>query len=276
MSDNINNINFQNKPRQNGKAFAGLILLAVGGILLLRQLDFLMIPGWIWNWPTWILLWGIYAGAKHNFQKPIWGILIFIGLFGLLNEAFPDLHLHNFVFPVIIIAIGLWIILRRNQSPTNRDKFAREWEQKWDWRYHTPADPAVETGSDAGNIPPINPGSGKFSTDDFIDSTSVFGGAKKTILSKNFRGGDITNIFGGAEIDFTQADINGRVIIDITQVFGGTKIIVPPHWQVISNLSAVFAGVDDKRLRQTGAGDNNKILVLEGVSIFAGIEIRTF
>jgi predicted membrane protein len=109
-----------------------------------------------------------------------------------------------------------------------------------------------------------------------MDSTSIFGGSKKTILSKNFRGGDVTNIFGGAEIDLTMADIDGKVIIDITQLFGGTKIIVPPHWQVVSNLSAVFAGVDDKRLRKTGSGDNNKILVLEGVSIFAGIEIRSF
>ena len=85
--------------------------------------------------------------------------------------------------------------------------------------------------------------------DDYIDAVSVFGGVKKTILSKDFKGGDIVNIFGGAEMDLTQADINGRVILDITQIFGGTKIVVPSHWQVVSDIAAVFAGVDDKRLR---------------------------
>lgn len=112
--------------------------------------------------------------------------------------------------------------------------------------------------------------------DDYLDAVSVFGGVKKTILSKTFKGGDIVNVFGGAEIDLTMADIEGKVVIDITQIFGGTKIIVPSHWQVVSNLSAVFAGVDDKRLRKTGSGDDNKILVLEGVSIFAGVDIRSY
>jgi predicted membrane protein len=75
-------------------------------------------------------------------------------------------------------------------------------------------------------------------------------GLTKASFSKSFRGGDITNIFGGTELDFTQADINGRVVIDITQVFGGTKIIVPSNWQVVVDMSAIFAGVDDKRIKK--------------------------
>jgi len=66
------------------------------------------------------------------------------------------------------------------------------------------------------------------------------------------------------------------VIIDITQVFGGTKIIVPSHWQVVSDLAAVFAGMDDKRIKNTAMPNSDKILVLKGVSIFAGIDIRSF
>jgi predicted membrane protein len=70
---------------------------------------------------------------------------------------------------------------------------------------------------------------------------------KRTILSKDFKGGDIVNIFGGTDLDLTQADINGRVVIDITQLFGGIKLIIPPHWQVTSDVAAVFSNVDDKR-----------------------------
>jgi predicted membrane protein len=82
-------------------------------------------------------------------------------------------------------------------------------------------------------------------------------------------------VFGGAELDFTQADIQGRVVIDITQIFGGTKIIVPSNWQVVSDLAAVFASVDDKRINR-GILDNDKILVLKGVSIFAGVDVRSY
>ena len=112
--------------------------------------------------------------------------------------------------------------------------------------------------------------------DDYLDTVSVFGGVKKTILSKDFKGGEVVNIFGGAELDFTQADITGRVILDITQIFGGTKIIIPSHWQVVSDIAAVFGSIDDKRMRSTAAPNSEKILVLKGVSIFAGVDIRSY
>ncbi|MGZ3777837.1 MAG: LiaF transmembrane domain-containing protein [Mucilaginibacter sp.] len=284
MNDTEKDIDYQNKPRHNGKVLVGMVLLAVGGILLLEQFTFLDIPGWIWSWPTWIIIWGLYSGARHNYRNSTWAILLFIGFAGVLNEAIPGLHLGNLIWPAAIILIGVWIILRRNHTwekgkwdrKWDKGKWEAEWKQKWDARYHTSAQPQEGQPAEAGDTDTPPPPPPNIGADDFLDATSIFGGAKKTVLSKNFRGGDITNIFGGAEIDLTMADIDGRVVLDITQVFGGTKIIVPSHWQVVSNLSAVFAGVDDKRLRKTGSGDNNKILVLEGVSIFAGVDIRSF
>jgi predicted membrane protein len=115
--------------------------------------------------------------------------------------------------------------------------------------------------------------------DDVLDSVSIFGGVKKSILSKEFKGGEIVNIFGGAELDFTQADINGIVVIDITQIFGGVKLIVPPHWQVTSDIAAIFSGFDDKRFNKhnlQSPPNNNKLLVLKGTSIFAGVDIRSY
>ncbi|HZH94371.1 MAG TPA: LiaF domain-containing protein, partial [Flavisolibacter sp.] len=104
----------------------------------------------------------------------------------------------------------------------------------------------------------------------------VFGGIKKIVLSKNFKGGDLVNFMGGSEINLTQADFSGRIRIETTNVFGGTKLIVPPTWDVQSEVVAVFGGVDDKRqLIGTGV-DPNKVLVIEGTCIFGGIEIRSF
>ncbi|HZX58264.1 MAG TPA: LiaF domain-containing protein [Mucilaginibacter sp.] len=271
-------IDTQNKPQGNGKILAGMILLVVGGILLLKQFDYLEIPGWIWSWPTWVILWALYSGARHNYRNSSWIIFLFIGMLGILNYAVPVLHLYNFIWPIIIISIGLWLILRRNNN-WDKKAWKKDWEQKWDWRNHagqTPPPPADDASNSSTTIPPADTKKTRMTGDDYLDAVSVFGGVKKTILSKTFKGGDIVNVFGGAEIDLTMADIEGKVVIDITQIFGGTKIIVPSHWQVVSNLSAVFAGVDDKRLRKTGSGDDNKILVLEGVSIFAGVDIRSY
>ena len=60
-------------------------------------------------------------------------------------------------------------------------------------------------------------------------------------------------------------------------VFGGVKLIVPPHWQVINQIDGVFHGVDDKRRAPAGAyTEINKTLVLNGSAVFGGIEIRSY
>ena len=110
---------------------------------------------------------------------------------------------------------------------------------------------------------------------DVLDVTAIFGGVKKNILTKNFKGGEIVCVMGGAEINLTQADFQGKVIIDSFNMFGGTKIIVPPDWDVQSQVVAIFGGVDDKRPPSAHV-DHSKILYLDGTCIFGGVEIRSF
>jgi hypothetical protein len=178
---------------------------------------------------------------------------------------------------------GIWLIIKRNNhTPEYWDK--NDWKKKWEYNKFqysapnpiNPNEPVVDytTGGTTANNDPVNPQGP--TGDDHLEAISIFGGVKKIIFSKSFQGGEIVNIFGGSELDLTQADINGRVYIDITQVFGGTKIIVPAHWVVISDMAVVFAGVDDKRIRTATPLDNNKVLVLKGTSIFAGVDIRSY
>jgi predicted membrane protein len=115
--------------------------------------------------------------------------------------------------------------------------------------------------------------SSQYNPADYINSTTVFGGINKTIISKNFKGGKINNLFGGTEIDFTHADINGVVVLDISQVFGETKLTVPIDWRVETDLSQFFSEVDDKRTKTYL--HTTKVLVLKGVSVFAGVDVTT-
>jgi hypothetical protein len=277
-----NDIEHPNNPNK-GKAMAGVILLAIGGLLLLKQFADFLIPGWLFSWPMWLIAGGLYFGAKHNFQKSSWAIMVFLGVIFLLNDNIDDAS--RVVWPLAIIAFGIWIILKRGRrgdpqfwEKHYKDQFDKK-QAHFDFGKVTDDPNAEYVVKD--DVPPKDPYTPPYtppfqSGDDFLDTVSVFGGVKKTVLSKNFRGGEIVNIFGGAELDFTQADINGRVVIDITQIFGGTKIIVPSNWQVISDLAAVFAGVDDKRIRSTASSNNDKILILKGTSIFAGVDIRSY
>jgi predicted membrane protein len=117
---------------------------------------------------------------------------------------------------------------------------------------------------------------GSVSEDDFVDSTSVFGGANKNIISKNFKGGDLVNIFGGTELNLSQADFTGTAIVELTTIFGGTKFIIPSNWSVKSEVVTIFGGMEDKRNIQGITDGSDKILLLKGTVIFGGIEIKSF
>src|SRR5206468_9406343 len=144
------------------------------------------------------------------------------------------------------IFIGLFFIFRRSRYPSFAQR--KEWRNQWrNMRY--------------------NPDVIDTATGEWLDSTSVFGGAKKVILSKNFKGGDITCFMGGAEIDLSQADIQGKIVIDTTAVFGGIKLIIPPNWDLKIEITAVFGGVEDKRPVHVTKVDPDKVLVLDGAAV---------
>jgi hypothetical protein len=57
---------------------------------------------------------------------------------------------------------------------------------------------------------------------------------------------------------------------------GGTKLLLPTHWDIKSEMVAFFGGIEDKRQLVSGSTDPQKVLVLKGTSICGGIEIRNF
>lgn len=258
---------------RNGKVLIGLVLLIIGAIYLLRDLDIFFFPYWLFRWPMFLILAGLYTGAKHNFRKPTW---LFMVLLGVLFLVEPYIYIP--IWPIIIILTGVFMIFRRNHGSAQQVT----WDARTDASqpnnvFDTQSNVNEPMADEYTKEKAASTSQSSYTGDDFINVTSIFSGIKRTVLSKNFRGGDIVTVFGGSEIDLTQADINGRVILDITQLFGATKLVVPPHWQVVSELGAVFSGVDDKR-RVFGAVQQapDKILVLRGTSIMAGVDIRTY
>lgn len=244
----------------NGHVWVGAFLLIIGGVALLKAL-LLPLPEWLFTWQMLLIALGFFIGVRHQFRNSAWFILMIIGGIFLIKEFFPDLIMQQFLWPLALIVIGIFIIAR----PRRRHRV---------WSYKTgDSDNEPDQGpeGDSGS-----PDAEQFSSADLIDATSVFGGIKKTILSKNFKGGDITNILGGSEINMSQADIQGKAHLDVTQIFGGTKLIIPADWDVKMEMAAVFGGVEDKRPTSHIIPNPNKQLVIDGTSIFGGIEIRTF
>jgi len=232
-----------------GRALGGLVVVIVGTILLAKQVgvDF---PYWFFTWPMALIAIGVYVGFRHSFRNPGWLIPVGIGALFLIEDIAPEIGIKQFIWPIIIISIGLFMIFR----PRGRNRGAEYWKQRYN----------------SSNM------SESFASNAF-ETVTVFGGDKKQIISKDFKGGESVCFFGGVEINLTQADINGIAEIEVVQCFGGTKIIVPPHWRVQSDeLVCVFGSLEDKRQVAGSVVDPTKTLVLKGTCIFGGIDLRSF
>ena len=101
--------NYNIKRKDEGRIIAGLILVAVGAALLLRNTGFPM-PYWLFSWPMILILVGIYSGVKHNFRNSGWIVLIAIGGFFLADRIIPNLSLEPYFWPLFIISLGIIFI----------------------------------------------------------------------------------------------------------------------------------------------------------------------
>ena len=245
---------------EKGRIWVGVFLLAIGGLFLARASG-VYFPTWFFTWPVFLIGIGIMLGIKHGFRNIGWIFPILIGSVFLVDKLSPDINLRPYLWPLILISAGLFIILR----PKGR-------------RCHPDGDnddETVQQTQQGSGVQADRTEVGFNDRKDTIDVTAIFGGVKKNLLSKTFAGGDIVAFMGGAEINLTQADFNGRVVVDCFNMFGGTKLIVPADWEVQSDIVAIFGGVDDKRPPASSAAPS-KILYLDGTCLFGGIEIKSY
>ena len=255
----------------------------LGGIFLMKELSFWFLPGWLFTWPMILIAVGVFSAIKHGFRGGGWVVMLLVGGFFLVDQIDTGFNIHRYIVPFIIICVGLVMIARPGRYKDERHwgrNYRRGWRDGY-WRDdqqggpYTPPPQTPPPGPDPSQQYGPGPSQQAGSSEDYLDSVSVLGGIKKVIVSKNFRGGEATSFLGGTELDFTQADINGTVVLELTQVMGGTKLIVPANWSVRNEVNAVLGGVDDKRQVHVAA-DPNKLLILKGTSVLGGLEIRNY
>ncbi len=227
----------------SGRVMAGIVVVMVGLAFLARQAD-LDLPYWLFSWPMILVVIGIYIGAREGFRMGGWMIVTLVGAVFLTDDVLDsfDLHIGRFFWPSMIIAIGLYMIFK----PRRKER------------------------SDFGSL------DANLNVDEVIDSTAVFGGTKANILSKNFRGGEISTFFGGTDINLMQADFQNTIVLQSSTAFGGVKILAPAHWNIKSEIVCIFGGIDDKRPMAKEGTDMSKTLVLKGTCIFGGVEIKSY
>ena len=228
------------------KMFIGALLIIIGGLFLLRSFQVLPFEFThvIFSWRFGLLIVGIVILINSN-NKILGIILTTIGGLLLFPRIFPDIYIDGkLIWGIVIIVVGIYVILRSGNSKIH---------------------PKFSGFSDNINK-------------DFIDDVAIFGGGTKVITSNSFKGGNITAIFGGSEIDLTACKLaEGNNVLNITAIFGGSTIIVPRDWNVLLNVTPIFGGFSNKIRREPNlVVDQSKALIIKGVAMFGGGEIKSY
>jgi predicted membrane protein len=228
----------------NNRALIGVVLVIAGLFLVIRNTGFFpeFIDQVIFSWPMLLVTIGLIITIGSSGGKTSGVIIMAVGAFFLIPIIFREtFHMYNMFWPSIFIIIGIIFIF------TKRRGFG-----------------SVTSTSEVG--------------DDYIDYVNVFSGGERQILSQNFRGGKISAVFGGIELDLTKAKLaQGANVLEIACVFGGATIIVPDDWYVKVEVTPVLGGFGDSRKINPGRiTDTGRYLILKGAVVFGGGEIKSY
>lgn len=229
------------------RVFLGVVLILVGSLLLMKLtgiFHFFIFPDYLFSWKMILIALGIFLMATEKEQTT--GIILFlIGAVFLAKDVFnvDFWQLIKVLIPVFFVLAGVVLLL------PGRGLIPRR-------KYNRISDEDVM---------------------DSIENVNVFSGGSKAITSDNFKGGEITCIFGGAELNFKNAKLApGNNVLDVNCIFGGVTMYVPEDWTIRLDVTAVFGGFSDSRAESNMnlVTDPEKVLVIRGTVIFGGGEIK--
>ena len=219
----------------------GATVCVVGVILMLDHMGVVQ-AGNLWRfWPMLLVVAGVVNLTEPG--KQAWGaLLLVIGvLFQLDNLGFIHFRIAD-LWPLAIITAGVMMIWGSLK--------ARQFKTK--------------VGGAANSM----------------NATSIFGGVERRVGVKDFKYGSVSAVFGGVELDFRDAEMEGEeAVMDVNVMFGGVEIRVPDHWRVEARNQTMFGGYTDAT-RGTGnpppgaAVTGPKTLVITGQVLFGGIEVK--
>lgn len=103
---------------------------------------------------------------------------------------------------------------------------------------------------------------------------AMFSSPKVAETSADYRGGRVSSIMAAYHLDLSAADIaQSPAVIDVFAMFGGIEIVVPDHWEVVTEVTPVMAGIDVKSHRATS--DRKPQLVVRGFVMWGAVEVKS-
>ncbi len=221
------------------KLVVGVAIIVAGLVLTLDNLGLIEAHVIFRLWPLVLVAVGV---AKLRQDRPHGGMggwfLILGGAFLLLFN-FGRGRLTEAFAPMLVVAVGILIVIKALKQ--------------------------------SRGVPPELAGS-----EDFLQGTAIFGGFKRRVSTQTFKGGELTAIFGGYEVDLRQAVLeNGQARIDVFVLFGGGEIRVPEGWEIANRATAIAGALNDSTHHGPSPTEGRPRLVVTGLILFGGTEVKS-
>lgn len=224
------------------RVILGAFIIAFGVFALLNKLDIFNIGNLFQFWPTVFILVGFLkiADSKNRSSLMIGAIFIVVGALMMLNNLGVIHFSWSNWWPLIVIGVGISLIVKDHSKTESSSQ-------------------TFLSGEKAAN------------DNEVLNITAVMGGNKTLNSAQSFKGGDLTAIMGGVDLDLRSASIEGEATLNLWAAWGGIVIRVPSDWIIVNRCTALLGGVDDKSFSSPAS---NKRLVITGTVIMGGIEIK--
>jgi predicted membrane protein len=242
MNEDIN-------KRLPAQVILGLVVIGMGLLFLLDNLDIFEISDVIRFWPMMFILVGaLKLYDSHDAGGRVFGgVLVAIGVMLTLKHMGYIYFGWRTVWPVLIMLVGGAVVynaLRNRGEPfgVHIGYFQRNEKNAVD--------------GDADSV---------------IDLTAALGAIERRITSKDFRGGHVTTFMGGCELDLREASIVSEAEIRVFAVMGGISLRIPPDWTVVLRGTPIMAAFEEKTASPAAGA---KRLIISGYAIMSGVEVR--
>lgn len=201
-------------------------------------------PALEWLWPLGLLA----VGGSLLLQRSgprlfgLWPVGLFLIVLGLLGvgarlEIMAPVELDDLFFPALLLLIGGVLI----------------------WRVVRGRSPEAARGEEAVNL--------------FV----IMGGREVRNTSSSLRGGSLTAVMAGCELDLTGAKLAPEgATLDVFTMWGGIDLKVPEDWNVVAEVLPVMGAYEDKRRPVSAAeGVARPTLTVSGMALMGGVSVTT-
>lgn len=220
----------------------GLVAIGVGVLFLLRNLGVLEPEVIRQFWPMIFVVIGvvkILTGTSEGRAHHLWwgGAFVVVGATMTLHRLGVIDFSWRAWWPLLLIAFGVSILFGRGGK-----RCSLPWQSV--------TEPLGE---------------------ERIDATAIMGGYRRQLHTQNFRGGDVTAIMGGCDLDFRNASIEQEAVLNVMAFWGGIELKVPADWTVVLQGSGIMGGFEDKT---RVPAEPRKRLIVRGYAIMGGFEVK--